>query len=170
MEIASLPKSSVRIKGKRAVVVINPAGKTDGNASIFIEGTTGSKYSVRDGVIIASPGEYEVAGMKIKGSQIDETLTFSLSVDSVDVLLGKLSSFEKSHSKLSEHDVVLVDVDTLIDPSFLSSLSSHVILLTGEKAKEVVNTFMKDNVITSQKFSSTKEKLPQEVETILLSV
>ena len=168
MEIVSLPKYSIRIKGKQAAVVVNPIGKSDGNASIILQGSSQSRYSPRDGVIIASPGEYEVAGMKIKGSNIDDTLSFSISVDSVDVLLGKLTTFEKSHSKLSEHDIVIVDVDAVIDPSFITSLSGHIIILTGEKASEVVDTFIKDNVSKLQKFSSTKEKLPQEVETILL--
>lgn len=170
MEIASLPKYSLRIKGKQSIVVVNPVGKNDSNASIIMQGSAQSTYSPRAGVIIASPGEYEVAGMKIKGLFIDDALSFSLSVDSVEVLLSKLSSLEKSHTKLSEHDIVVVDVDRVIDPSFVSSLSGHAIILTGEKANEVVETFIKDNVIKMQKFTSTKEKLPQEVATILLSV
>ena len=170
MEIAVLPKSSLRIKGKQAVIIVNPSGKHEENASIVTRAGVQSKFSPKDGVVIASPGEYEVAGLKIRGSQVEGFVVYSMSVDSVEVLFGTLSAFEKSHSRLQEHDVVLVDVDKVVDPSFLTSLSAHAILFTGEMAKEVVDSFVKESTTQLPKFVSTKEKLSQEVETILLSV
>lgn len=170
MEIASLSKSSFRIKGKQSIIIVNPAGAHDGNAALFttnIDGL-GSRFSMKDGVIIASAGEYEVGGLKIKGTTIDSHTTYSLLVDGVEILLGKLTDLEKVHSKLQEHDIVIVEIDGSIDPAFVTTLGSHAIMFVGEKAKATVESFVKENVKQMPKFVSTKEKLPQEVETILL--
>ncbi|MEN9407574.1 MAG: hypothetical protein RLZZ455_790 [Candidatus Parcubacteria bacterium] len=169
MEIASLPKASLRIKGKYAQVIVNPSGKHDGNAGLFLNDAIESHYSTVDGVVIASPGEYEVGGLKIRGSRSDSHSTYSLLVDGVDILLGKLSAFEKIHGKLSEHAMVIIDADTVADVSFATALASNVLIITGEKAQEVTSTFVKENVKNMSKYVVTKDKLPQEVETIQLS-
>lgn len=169
MEIASLPKASIRIKGKHAAVVVNPSGKHDDNASLFLDENVQSHFSVEDGVVVASPGEYEVGGLKIRGTRYDTNSTYSLLVDGVEVLLGKLSSIEKVHGKLSEHPIVIIDADVVVDPSFAIPLASNALILTGEKAKEVADTFIKENVKVMQKYVTTKDKLPAEVETVVLS-
>lgn len=169
MEIASLPKALLRIKGKQSTIVVNPTEKHEGNASLFLDENVESHFSLKEGVVIASPGEYEVGGLKIRGSKFDSNRTYSLLVDGVDVLLGKLSAFEKIHAKLSDHALVVIDADAVLDPSFATSLASNVLIITGEKAKEVVDTYIKENVKVMQKYITTKDKLPQEVETVLLS-
>lgn len=171
MDIASLPKASLRIKGKHSSIIVNPPSKKhDGNAALFTNSPSMQSYfSVHDGVILASPGEYEIGGLKIRGTKTDGQTTFSLLVDGVEVLLGRLSALEKAHSKLQEHDIVVVDVDTSLDPSFITSLAAHAVLFFGANAKEVVDSFIKENVKHQQKFVTTREKLPQEVETILLA-
>jgi hypothetical protein len=43
-----------------------------------------------------------------------------------------------------------------------------VIIFYGEKAAEIAQTFGKETVKQMAKYSTTKDKLPQEVETIVL--
>jgi hypothetical protein len=168
MEIAAASKAGLRIKGKQSIISVNPTGAHEGNAVILLNSDAESVFSPQKGVVIASPGEYEVSGLKIKGIAVDGHVAFTLLVDGISVLLGTLSSLEKVHGKLSESDVVIVDVDTVLDPSFISPLSVHALVLTGAKAKEVSDTFIKDSVKVAPKFVSTRDKLPQEMETILL--
>ena len=54
-------------------------------------------------------------------------------------------------------------------PSFATALASNVLIITGEKAQEVTSTFVKENVKNMSKYVVTRDKLPQEVETIQLS-
>lgn len=169
MEIASLPKAFIRIKGKQSTIIVNPSEKHEGNASLFLDEGVESHFSLKDGVVIASPGEYEVGGLKIRGTRSDSNSTYSLVVDGVDVLLGKLSVLEKIHAKLSDHALVIIDADVVLDPSLATSLASSALIITGEKAKEVVDKFIKENVKIMQKYVTTRDKLPQEVETILLA-
>jgi hypothetical protein len=166
MEISILPKSSLKIKGKNASFVIDPKDSTLYNAAILL-GNSSSENANEEMVVFNGPGEYEVGGIKISGVRSEMGVNYSLSVDGVDIALGRISSLEKLHTKMKEHNIVVALCDEVISASFLTSLSSNTIILYGEKAVEVAQVFG-ETVKKQPKYSTTKDKLPLEVETVVL--
>jgi hypothetical protein len=166
MEIALLPKNAVKVKGKHATVIVNPVDdSTDYQAALF---TQHSGKSKDDAVAISGPGEYEVGGIKISGIKGSAGTVYSVTVDDLDILVGDLSVLEKAQHKLKEHHMVLILTVEERDASFVTSLATNALLLYGDKAKEVIEKFAKEGMTQTGKYQVTKEKLPTEIQTILL--
>lgn len=168
MEIALLSKNALRIKGKNAVLVVDPQEKHEANAALVFSIPVSKINPVGSEVIINGPGEYETGGVKITGVKSEQDLVYSLSVDSVSVLLGKVSTLEKLQTKLKEANILVVNCDNIVDASFITSLVTNVLLLYGEKAAEVGKSIGGENVVKASKYASTIDKLPAEVETVIL--
>lgn len=151
MEIALLPKNSLKIKGKHASFIVDRG-----------------QIIKTDAIVIDGPGEYEIGGIKISGSRSDGEVVYNLNVDGVDVLLGKLSTLEKQQHKLKEQNIVVVDVDSLTNASFVTSLASSVVIFYGEQAPTLIEKFGKENIKNVQKYTAVSGKLPAEVETVIL--
>lgn len=168
MEVAILTKSSIRIKGKTAVLVVDPQDKSESNAALVFSKPPESVNTIGAEVVLNGPGEYEIGGVKITGMRNELDLMYSMSVDSVSLLLGKLTTLEKMQQKLKESNILVVNCDNVGDPAFLTSLVTNVIIFYGEHAGEVGKAFGQDNVKHLSKYASTIEKLPAEVETVIL--
>jgi hypothetical protein len=90
-----------------------------------------------------------------------------LVVDGVEIQVGKISSFEKLQNKLKEQNVLVAYGDVLSNASFVASLASNVVIFYGDQASELASSVGKE-VGTVSKFLVTHDKLPQEVETVVL--
>ena len=119
--------------------------------------------------VIAGPGEYEIGGIKIRGYRNGMHSTYSLTVDGIDILIGTIEALEKTQQKLKEHHILVAATNVVIDSSFVTSLASNVVLFYGEKGSEAVKGFASEAVKTLGKYQVTKDKLPQEMETVLLA-
>ena len=168
MEISLLPKNSIRIKGKNATIIVDPQEKIEANAGLIFSISADSANTSAAEVIIEGPGEYETGGIKISSTRYDGELVFSLNVDSVSVMVGKAAVLEKVHQKLKEANILVVKCDDVSETTSLTSLVSNVIMFYGEKAIEVGKSYGSENVKHLPKYSSTFDKLPAEVETIIL--
>lgn len=166
MEIALLPKSALKIKGKNASFVVNPHDGTVYNAALLI-GKSAQANTSEEMVVIDGPGEFEVGGVKMSGVRSDGEVFYSLTVDSVGIVVGSINALEKMHQKMKEHNIVVVLCDEVTNASFLTSLSSNAIIFYGEKAAEIAQTFGKETKQMA-KYSTTKDKLPLEMETVVL--
>jgi hypothetical protein len=169
MEIALLAKSGLRIKGKRATFAVDPQEKSSYEAVLLLNKSVDEIANTEDAVVIGGHGEYEIGGIKMSGIRVGTDIIYSMNVDGVNILLGNLSALEKMQSKLQEHDIVVASCISSNSASFITSLAKNVIMFYGEKAAEVAMGFGKESVKTINKYSSTKDKLPAEVETILLA-
>lgn len=169
MEIAILPHTSLKIKGKYALLGIDPQDNSPYNGAILLGNLTGKVNQPKETVVISGPGEYEIGGVKMTGMRNEEDVLYSMNIDGVEVLLGKVKTLEKMQHKLKEHNIVVVNCDNVTDSSFLTSLASNVVLFYGEKATELSQTFGRDNVKKMSKFSTVRDKLPAEVETVVLA-
>jgi hypothetical protein len=167
MEIALLTKSGLRIKGKQATLAIDPSDKTAYEAVLLLSKTPDELVNT-DTILITGAGEYEIGGIKVSGIRSESDLLYSITVDGVEVLVGKLDVLEKMQHKLKEHNIVVVNCVTEAGASFITSLAENVVMFYGEKAQEISASFGKENVKPMNKYSSTKDKLPTEVETVLL--
>lgn len=170
MEIAVLQKNGLKLRGKQAALLINVIDKTVAHDAVIALGDSYDRTlkNKSDVVVIDGPGDYEVGGVKITGSRADGNTVYSLTIDGVEMLLGALEDLEKMHQKLKEHHIVVASVGSVIDASFMTTLASNVVLFFGDKAGDVTGSFAKDSLKTMPKYQVTKEKLPQEMETVLL--
>jgi hypothetical protein len=167
MEIALLPKNAVKLRGKQATMVVDPVdAATPYQAALFLYG---EGRPAGDSVVISGPGEYEIGGIKVSGLKSTEGYSYSLTIDDLDVLVGSLQAISKLQHKLKEHHLVLLLSEQEGDASFATGLATNAILLYGEKANDVLSKFAKDTINTMSKYQVTKEKLPPEMQTILLA-
>ena len=169
MEIALLPKNGIKIKNKQATIAIDPQDKTFYEAVLLLSKSAEEVNLQEDSVLISAVGEYEIGGIKMTGTRSEVGMLYTLNVDGIDILVGKLDSLDKMQHKLKEHKIVMVDCETVGSASFITSLAENVVIFYGEKAGEISASFGKENVKSMNKYSVTKDKLPTEVETILLA-
>jgi hypothetical protein len=168
MEIALVPQSALRIKGKQMTIGVDQVDKTNSRATIVLHVAPELLKTPEDHVLIDGAGEYEVGGIKINGTRNNQNVLYSMNVDSVEVLVGKISVLDAMQHKLKEHNIVVALCDEVVTASFLTSLASNVVIFYGEKAAEISQAFGKDTVKPMPKYQTTKDKLPQEVETVIL--
>ena len=168
MEFALLPKESLRIKGKRCTFVVDPQDKSTYNAGLALRIAKESLKNQEGAILIYGPGEYEVGGVKMNGVRNEGDMIYSMNVDGIDIPLGRLGSIEKMQQKLKEHHIVIAYDDTAINPSFVTGLATGAVVFYGVNAKEIAVKFGKENIKEMEKYTTTLDKLPQEVETIVL--
>ncbi len=167
MEIALLPKSVLRVKGKTATFAINPQSTIAANAVLLLE--PGAEFVSDESVVLNGAGEYEIGGVKITGLRNEKSVLYSMNIDGMEVVVGSIALLSSLQHKLKEHNVVVVNCDETADASFLTSLAINAVLFCGDKASEVAQGFEKEKLQKTNKYSASLGKLPAEMETILLS-
>lgn len=172
MEVALLDKTSLRIKSKSSNFVVDPfekMTKTPADAIIVLSKDDLDFSRVSDyRVIIKSPGEYEVGGVKVSGIDIDGNTVYDLKVDNIAVILAKSSFLSKVSEKLKEYDVVICEVDSEINQGVITALEPRAVVLYGEKAEEAAKSLGKESTDVLQKYVVTEDKLPEEMQVIVL--
>ncbi len=171
MEVSLLDLKSLRIKSKRATFIVDPfekLPKTPADAVLVLSDDYSTAKVSDFRVVIKSPGDYEVGGVKVSGISLDGSTVFDLNVDGVDVLLAKTSSITKVTDKIDGAEVAIFNADTEINPAVVTALEPRVVVLYGEKAQESVKALGKDDAEKVQKFSAVEGKLPEEMQVILL--
>ncbi|MCL6096093.1 MAG: hypothetical protein M1444_00200 [Patescibacteria group bacterium] len=173
MEVVLLDKTSLRIKSKHTNFIVDPSGqlsKTPTDGVIILSGEAVDLSKVTDyRVVVKSPGEYEIGGVKISGIDVDGVTVYGLTIDNIDVLLAKASSVTKVSEKLKEYDIAIFNVDAEINQTVVTALEPRVVILYGEKANEATKALGKENAEKVQKFIATKDKLPEEMQVVVLS-
>lgn len=173
MDVTLLNENSLKVKGKNASIVVNPnssTGKTEADAILFLGSSDDQSVAKIEGsrITIKGPGEYEVAGVKVSTTVIDDQQVAKIDVDGVKVLIGSGSSIEKMHDKIEEAQILVVNSNNEFNHSTLTSLEPNVLILYGDKRMEVAKSLGKEETLKATKYSTTADKLPQEMEVILL--
>ncbi len=172
MEIASLHKQSIRIKGKQATFVVDPqvsGSKTVTDGIILMENdeVLGTSISGQR-LVIAGPGDYELGGVKIAGSGHKGKLLYGLNVDGVELLITTASTLEKPLEG-REYDIVICNANATLNPSSITALSPKVVVVYGEQAQEALKVLGKEGTSATAKYQTTADKLPEELEVVLLA-
>ena len=168
MEIALLNEKRLRIKGKQGTVIINPFGKAnEANGFIVLDELIDEKV-IGDSLVISGPGEYEFSGIKISGIKLGSSIAYRIRVDKVEILVGIGNAVSKDFSKLHEHNIVVLRMDEAIDPGFVTGIASNVIVFYGAKAQDAMKQLSNDEFKSDSRYSVTFDKLPQEIEKIVL--
>lgn len=127
MDIKLLGKYSALIKGKKESILINPSDEfleKDKNSRVLIFTDNNLKPSNFFGerIIIAGAGEYEVGGVEIWGSDVEDSNTiYDIKVDGVSIMiLGELKQplSDKKIEKIQSVDVLIAPVDIDSKTSF----------------------------------------------------
>lgn len=171
MEIAVVSPSSIRIKGKQVSFVVDPTptkAKQAADAVFITQGNTLESPDI-EGVrlTMSGAGEYEVGGVKITGVKSGETTSYFFTVDGITMLIAAASSLNGKES-LRDVAVAVIAADTLADQSALATVANAAAVFYGEQAAENVKALGKE-VQPIAKYVTTKEKLPQEMEVVLLA-
>lgn len=179
MEITTVAKNILKCKGKSSSALIANSLEdiekltktTETDVVIFL---TGSVFSLNNEkvqnnrLIIAGSGEYEIGGIKISGYQTKEGIVYFLVVDEVEIFFGTAKS-SSSLDKKREAQVAVFLADGKVSDTFVTDLAPSYLVLCGEKADELGKEFGKEATLTTTKLVITREKLPEEMETVVLS-
>jgi len=168
VEIATVSQTCLRIKGKRASLIIDPDKtlrvKTTGDAVVVLNTGEDVDTSKIEGqrLIIRGVGEYEVGGIKIAASKVEKDLFYQILVDGVTIALANAGSIERLKEKLGGHHVLLFNADAKVDQALIATLEPRVVILYGENIADLVDA------VKTQKYTVTLEKLPEKMQTVLL--
>lgn len=172
MEIAYLSGNGLRIKGKQATFVVDPQdtkGKITGDATLLLGTSQTTKlFSEELGVVFQGPGEYEVKAVKVTGFRAEGETMYTLSIDGLSVFVGRVSSSMKAKDKLHEHDIAVLLADDVLSQATMGLLNPNAIVFYGEKASDNTKAFGKEDALAANKYATTKDKLPQETEFVIL--
>lgn len=171
MEITALDGGSLKIKSKKASLLVDPKvgmPKTSADGVVLLEG--GDPSRVTDSrVTVEKPGEYEVGGIKMSAIGVGKDgVIYNLNVDNIIVLLAKTSSIEKISDTLSETQIAILNVDSDINESAITTLEARIVLLYGDKAKDILKVLGKQEISPSKKFIAANDKLPEETQIVWL--
>jgi hypothetical protein len=172
MDIQIFEKNSLKIKNKKTTLAVNPRSsiqKFDADAVIIIDKDSDISRINNFRVVIDAPGEYEVSGLKISGLKTETDTMFVLTSGSVATLIAKASSLEKiSAEKIGEYEILIIDADTDLNQGLVIAMEPKVVILYGEKAKEGAKKLGKEAAVTSSKIALAEDKLPEEMDVMLL--
>lgn len=173
MDIYIVAQGCLRLKGKRSAFVVDPTvalkSKTAADAVIIL--SEQEKYDLskieESRVTIKGPGEYEVSGTKITAFRNAQNIVYSILIDGLSILLGKTDAIEAAKEKLGKHNVLLIKVEGKLNEETIAALEPNVVIFYGDGAEEAVKALGKQTSAVS-KYSVTFEKLPEEMETVVL--
>lgn len=174
MDIAILSGNAIRIKGKKATIVIDSVketNKTEADCILKLKDVpnfTDSKIE-NSRITITGPGEYEIGGIKVSVLDFESKRIARLDVDLVKVLVGNGEVMGKVREKFEDSDVLVVDTSEKFNYSSLTSLDPKIVLGHGANAGELEKALGKSNSEKSHKISLTAAKLPSEMQFIHLA-
>lgn len=187
MDIYFLGLTSVRLRGKKTTLVVDPFDKettgiafeqTQADAVLQTEESPkASLTKVRDyRVVINGPGEYEVGGASILGIPIGNVTTYYIKMDGIALLhLGKCERplTDAEIERYPSIDVVFAPVNRT-SANFIAKLEPKIVVPINftQKSNDAVVSFLselgKGGIKPQPKLSISKEKLPAEVEAVWL--
>ena len=172
MDVSFLDKNSIKIRGKNSSFIIDPTvkiQKVSADAVIFlkdIEERSAVERVTDYRVIVKGAGEYEVAGTRILGTKSDGNFLYSFGIDNISVFVARTSGLSKSQ-ETGDYNILILNVDCDFKDTMVTSFSPSTVILYGEKAAEAVGMLGKKSS-KSQKFSVSADKLPMEMQVVLL--
>lgn len=173
MEVTLLENNCLRIKGKKASIIVDPkkgVQKQTADAILLLEKqefdpsrVEGSRLTVKD------PGEYEVGGIKMTGQGADGSIFYNISVDSTDLVLAQASTLGKFKDAITEPKIAILNADSEIDPETIAAIEPRVVLLYGQHSKEAIKSLGKEGITGVRKFAPAKEALAEETQIVWLA-
>lgn len=173
MDVISIGPKSLKLKGKKSTLIVNPTSsisKTEAEGILLLGDYEDKNFSKVEGsrIVINGQGEYEVSGTKISAIKRDDKIGYVVDLDNVKILIGEGKQIEKIYEKVENCNVVVVFTNEEFDYGVLPKIEPNVILLCGDRKDEVSKSLGKDSAEKINKFSSTSDKLPEDIQVFLL--
>lgn len=172
MDIQIFNPDTLRLKIKKTALAVDPkvgVTKIDAEAILVMDKSFDTSRVNGYRIIFEGPGEYEVSGIKVSGIKSDGDTIYGLSSDSVGILVAKASSLEKvSAEKLGDYKIVIINADSFLNQTLITAIEPRIVILYGEKKKEGAKLLGKEQLQTVSKISISEDKLPEELEIMLL--
>lgn len=174
MEIAFVSPKTLRIRGKQTTLVVDPdahpKAKATGDVVIGFTDTIVMSRILVEGqrLAVTGPGEYEVGGIKMTGRRTGEHITYDIRVDGIDLLLTTSTQLKLFKDSAKESDIMIVQSNETFDESSVTALSPKVLVLYGQESLAMAARLGKEVAEATQKFQTTLDKLPTEMEIVVL--
>lgn len=172
MDVTLLSEGSLKIKGKKATLIVDPKTKMPKNAADMIlslgdqiDPSRVDEYRL----IIDDDGEYEIGSIKVTGLSKSDGIFYNLNIDNTQIILAKVSTLEKLTDTSSEAEVAILNVDSNLNEAIVASLEAKTVILYGEKVTEGIKALGKNDLTPTKKLSIAKEKLPDETQIVWLA-
>ncbi|SRR5258706_5306141 len=168
MDFAILSENGIKIKGKQSLILVDSSSlkakaPADAILQLLSQNTPEDKV-----LLIQGPGEYETKGTKVTGARTDGEMWYEIIMEGVDILVARATTITRIKDKLRDFDVALIYADDVISQQALGVISPSVFIAYGDKAKETIVSLGKQNGEVN-KYTTTKDKLPSEMEIVLLA-
>ena len=172
MDITLLDTTTVKIKSRNATIIVDPSKdstKTAADAVIALSDTGSLVLSKAEGarIVIEGTGEYEVSGVKINGFSTPEGNWYTLLADNISVALTKTRTLSQMQDNAKQCQVLLLCVNSDFKDASVTMQEPHMVIFYADKATDAPKTLGKD-VQKSKKVSVTAEKIPEEMQVIVL--
>lgn len=175
MDITPLGHSSFRIKGKLATVVTDPFKFPKRIEADIVTTSQKQEVAMIDGnpYMISGPGEYEVKGVGIVGIPVGTSTMYRIEIDGVAIVhLGALDR-ALSTTEVDELDGVHILMVPIAFPQAGTVISEiePLIVIPMNYEKSQLEAFLKEigkEAVPQVKLSITKDKLPAEMQVIVL--
>lgn len=174
MDISSLNTSSIKIRLRHASFVVDPAedlgSKVSCDAIVFLDSKNSDLFRVADyRIVINGPGEYEINGVKITGMRVDNGLVYNIIGDGARIVLGKTKEISKTKEEINtDCQIAILNVDREFTPSIVTGFEPKAVVLYGNERQAGAKILGKENLTPIKKFTITKDKLPEEMEVVIL--
>lgn len=172
MDVTLLSEGSLKIKGKKATLIVDPKTKMPKTAADMIlslgdqiDPSRVDEYRL----IIDDDGEYEIGSIKVTGLSRSDGIFYNLNIDNTQIILAKVSTLEKLTDTSSEAEVAILNVDSNLNEAIVASLEAKTVILYGEKVTEGIKALGKNDLTPTKKLSIAKEKLPDETQIVWLA-
>ncbi|MEK7186600.1 MAG: hypothetical protein AAB675_04565, partial [Patescibacteria group bacterium] len=117
-------------------------------------------------VVIKGVGSYEVAGARVNGFSSGDNFYYALVVDGINIFIGRNTDIEKQQEK-GAYSVLILNIEGEFKPTMVSSFEPNLAILYGPDAEAGAKLLGKEYQ-TASKFSQTAEKLPVDMQVVLL--
>jgi len=173
MDIQIFGTDSLKIKSKKTTLAIDPKSsiqKFEADAIILLDKNSDTSRINDFRVVINAAGEYEINGLKISGVTSESDTIFTVIPENVPTLIAKASSLEKtSAEKVGECKILIINADSDLNQGRITAMEPNVVILYGEKAKDVAKNLGKESAAVSSKITVAEDKLPEEMDVMILA-
>lgn len=172
MDVSVINKNCIKIKGKKTAFIVDPEKDTPKTSADAVLLTRNSGFDISrvsgSRVVLNGPGEYEVNGSKISAVATTEHIIYKLLIDNTTITLGRSVDFSKLDGNFTACEIVLLNACDEFSESSITSLEPKIVVLYGDKKTEKSKKLGENNIISVVKFSTTKDKLPEKMEVVVL--
>lgn len=135
MEISQTGDTSLKIKTKNTTLAVDPT-KIDSDVVIL---TSNEVVDIPDTVkvVIDGPGEYEVAGVSVRGERVSGQLLYHIYDDQYKVILTP-STLISTLKDEEGYDALVIKVDGKLDNDMLNVSASDTLVLYGKHVNESI--------------------------------